>query len=175
MTAVMPPIFGQTARRIYFAGPLGFSEAGINFSHAVLIPELERSGHRVINPFDLHDKTKIDAIKAMPAADHRIQAWQRFNVNTGQENRNAIDRCDIVFAVLDGTDVNSGTAAEIGYAFARNKPVLGYRGDSRLSSDNEGGKVNLQVEYFIRASGGDIVSRVLDIADAILRLPKRNQ
>ena len=41
-------------------------------------------------------------------------------------------------AVLDGTDVDSGTAAEIGYAFARGKLIVGYRGDFRLSADNEG-------------------------------------
>src|SRR5271169_5932048 len=136
----------MTARHIYFAGPLGFSEAGTNFSHAVLIPELERPGYIVINPFDLADRVRrISAIRAMPAGDQRIQAWQKFNFDNGQGNRDAIDQCDIVFAVLDGIDVNSGTAAEIGYAFARRKPIIGYRGDSRLSSDNEGGKINGQV------------------------------
>ena len=166
----------MTAKRIYFTGPLGFSEAGINFSHAVLIPELEHLGYIVINPLDLADRVrKINAIKAMPASSERIQAWQKFNFDTGKENRDVIDQCDIVFGVLDGIDVNSGTAAEIGYAFARGKPILGYRGDSRLSSDNEGGKINGQVEYFIRASGGEIINRVLDIADALLRLSKRNK
>jgi nucleoside 2-deoxyribosyltransferase len=73
----------------------------------------------------------------------------------------------VVFAILDGVDVDSGTAAEIGYAFAKGKPILGYRGDFRLSADNEGSIVNLQVEYFIRQSGGDIVTNV---ADALVRL-----
>jgi len=58
-------------------------------------------------------------------------------------------------------------AAEIGYAFAKGKPILGYRGDFRLSADNEGSVVNVQVEYFIRQSGGDIVTSV---ADALKRL-----
>ena len=35
----------------------------------------------------------------------------------------------------------------IGYAFARGKPIIGYRGDLRLSSDNVGLTVNLQVEF----------------------------
>jgi nucleoside 2-deoxyribosyltransferase len=68
--------------------------------------------------------------------------------------------------VLDGTDVDSGTASEIGYAYARGKLIVGYRGDFRLSSDNEGGIVNLQVEHFIRASGGTIVSKASEIAEA---------
>ena len=66
----------------------------------------------------------------------------------------------MVLAVLDGTDVDSGTAAEIGYAFAKGRPILGYRGDFRLSADNEGSTVNLQVEYFITASGGTIFTSV---------------
>ena len=80
-----------------------------------------------------------------------------------ENNRVGIDDCDFMLAVLDGTDVDSGTASEIGYAFAKEKKVVGYRGDFRLSSDNEGGIVNLQVEYFIRKSGGTIVTSLSDI------------
>ena len=59
-------------------------------------------------------------------------------------------------AILDGVDVDSGTASEIGYAFARNKYIEGLRTDWRLTGDNEGSVVNLQVQYFIEASGGSI-------------------
>jgi nucleoside 2-deoxyribosyltransferase len=69
--------------------------------------------------------------------------------------------------VLDGVDVDSGTAAEIGYAFAKGKPIVGYRSDMRLSADNEALMVNLQVEYFIRASGGDIVSTLARLPVAL--------
>ena len=71
--------------------------------------------------------------------------------------------------MLDGTDVDSGTAAEIGYAFAKGKRIVGYRGDFRLSADNEGSLVNLQVEYFIHASGGRIVSSIKQLAPALQR------
>jgi nucleoside 2-deoxyribosyltransferase len=85
----------------------------------------------------------------------------------GATNRAAIDAADGVVAVLDGTDVDSGTAAEIGYAFARGKLIVGYRGDFRLSADNEGSIVNLQVEYFIRESGGTVVSRYEDLGPSL--------
>ena len=51
--------------------------------------------------------------------------------------------------------MDSGTAAEIGYA-SRAVPVVGLRTDSRRTGDNEGVTVNLQVEYFIRRSGGSV-------------------
>ena len=103
----------------------------------------------------------------------RIDAWRKLNFEIGQKNQHAIDECDAVVAVLDGSDVDSGTAAEIGYAFAKNKPILGYRSDFRLSADNEGGIVNLQVEYFIRASGGDIITRLADIPLAVEKICKK--
>ena len=71
-----------------------------------------------------------------------------------------------MLAVLDGVDVDSGTASEVGYAFARGKRIVGYRGDFRPAAENEGCTVNLQVEYFIRASGGTIVTKIDAIADA---------
>jgi nucleoside 2-deoxyribosyltransferase len=69
--------------------------------------------------------------------------------------------------------VDSGTAAEIGYAFARGIPIVGYRGDLRLGGDNDGAIVNLQVEYFVRASGGTIVTRLPEITGALRRISAR--
>lgn len=111
----------------------------------------------------------------LPFGAERRDAWRRINLEIGRKNQRLIDECDVIFAVLDGTDVDSGTATEIGYGFARQKPILGYRGDFRLSADNEGGIVNLQVEYFIRASGGDIINQISDLPSALARLPGRTQ
>jgi nucleoside 2-deoxyribosyltransferase len=159
-----------SGKRIYLASPLGFSEAGTRFIRQVLVPELNRLGAEVVNPFDLVDPKRIQAIGAMPAGASRIAAWRSLNAEIGKMNQESIDGCDIVFAVLDGVDVDSGTASEIGYAYAKQKLIVGYRGDFRLSSDNEGGIVNLQVEHFIRASGGTIVSKASEIAGAFASL-----
>jgi nucleoside 2-deoxyribosyltransferase len=156
--------------KIYLAGPLGFSEAGRAFHRGTLIPALTDLGHDVLDPWSLTDQAKIDAVLRMPYGPDRRDAWQRLNVEIGGNNRAAIDRCDIVFAVLDGVDVDSGTAAEIGYAFAKGKPILGYRSDFRLSADNEGSTVNLQVEYFIRQSGGDIITGIDRLPDALAKI-----
>ena len=156
--------------KIYTAGPLGFSEAGRAFHEGTVIPAIARLGHEVLDPWQLTDSGKIDAVLKMPYGPAKREAWRRLNVEIGNNNREAIDRCDLVFAVLDGVDVDSGTAAEIGYAFARGKAILGYRGDFRLSADNEGSTVNLQVEYFIRQSGGDIITNFADLEEALDRL-----
>ncbi len=155
----------KASPRIYLANPLGFSEAGRAFIHDVILPALGKYGY-VINPFDLVDARKIAELNGMPAGEERIRAWRAFNAEIGKLNQQHIDDCDVVFAVLDGTDVDSGTASEIGYAYARKKLVIGYRGDFRLSADDEGGIVNLQVEHFIRASGGTIIRELSELEQA---------
>lgn len=54
----------------------------------------------------------------------------------------SIINSDIVVAILDGSDVDAGTCVEIGYAYAKEKPIVGVRTDSRASEDNG---VNLMV------------------------------
>lgn len=156
--------------KVYMAGPLGFSEAGRRFHAGTLIPLVKELGYEVLDPWKLTDQAEIAAVQKMPYGRARRDAWRELDAKIGDRNRAAIDRCDLVFAVLDGVDVDSGTAAEIGYAFAKGKPILGYRGDFRLSADNEGSIVNLQVEYFIRQSGGDIIVKIDDLSSALARI-----
>jgi nucleoside 2-deoxyribosyltransferase len=156
--------------KIYVAGPLGFSEAGRAFHAASVLPALRELRCEILDPWTLTEHAKIDMVLAMPYGERRRDAWRRLNAEIAENNRAAIDRCDLVFAVLDGTDVDSGTAAEIGYAFARGKPIVGYRGDLRMTGDNEGAHVNLQVEYFIRASGGTIIGSIAELPSALARM-----
>jgi nucleoside 2-deoxyribosyltransferase len=134
---------------------------------------LEKLGHQLLDPWV--DQGDVAAVLALPFGAERRAAWRKINPEIGRKNQHLIDECDMIFAVLDGADVDSGTAAEIGYGFAKHKPILGYRGDFRMSADNEGGIVNLQVEYFIRASGGDIISQISDLPAALARLTARTQ
>jgi len=85
----------------------------------------------------------------------------------GERNGEAIESSGGMLAVLDGTDIDSDTASETGCAFALGKKILGCKGDFRLTGDNPGSTVNLQVEYFIRKSGGRIVRSVEDLVDAL--------
>lgn len=41
------------------------------------------------------------------------------------KDKDMIDWCDIVVAVLNWEGIGSGTAWEIGYAYAKNKPIIG--------------------------------------------------
>ena len=87
-------------------------------------------------------------------AGYTVAVIDKEAMELGAGNFSKIDRSAFVFAVLDGTDVDSGTSAEIGYACARGKKVVGYRGDFRMSADAGACTVNLQVEAAIELAGG---------------------
>ncbi len=147
------------SHRIYLASPLGFSEVGRLFYYQQLIPALQQRGFELLDPWQLNDTAELQAALALTDLNVQRRELARLNTAIGRINAEAIDRCDWIVANLDGVDVDSGTAAEIGYGFARGKRIFGYRGDFRLSCDNLGSRVNLQVEYFIQASGGEIYTQ----------------
>ncbi|NIP31740.1 MAG: 2-deoxyribonucleoside glycosidase [Candidatus Dadabacteria bacterium] len=155
-------------KKIYIASPYGFSEASKDFYYDKIIPILENAGFEVIDPWTLTPSEDIKKINSMAYGIDKKLAWEKQNIKIAEKNIEGIDNCDYMLAILDGVDVDSGTASEIGYAFALGKKILGYRGDFRLSSDNEGSLVNLQVEYFIRESGGMIVTSYEDIVKNLL-------
>ncbi len=60
----------------------------------------------------------------------------------------ALSRSDVVVAVIDGADADSGTSWEMGYAYARGTPVISVRTDFRRAGAHE--HVNLMLEQSSR-------------------------
>jgi len=48
---------------------------------------------------------------------------------------NGIEACDVLVAILDGPDSDSGTCFECGYAFSKGKKLIGIRTDLRAGED----------------------------------------
>jgi nucleoside 2-deoxyribosyltransferase/predicted secreted protein len=63
------------------------------------------------------------------------------------ENLKALEKSDIIVAVIDGADADSGTAWEMGYAYAQKKQVFALRTDFRRAGMYE--KVNLMLEQSV--------------------------
>jgi nucleoside 2-deoxyribosyltransferase len=96
--------------RIYFAGPL-FTTGERDFNAAVAA-RLRDAGHEVFLPQD--------------------QEHDAFD--PGRTFRNDVDHIDwstVVVGIMDGPDPDSGTAWEIGYAFAKGLPIILLRTDFR--------------------------------------------
>ncbi len=114
-------------RTVYLAAPL-FREAELDFNRK-LRDRIKSGGFNVFLPQE--DSNNIE--------DKKNRQMIIFD-----KNRKAIENSDMLVAVLDGTDVDSGTAWEIGYAHARGKPVFGLRTDFRTLGIE--GTVNLMIE-----------------------------
>ena len=145
--------------KVYLASPLGFAESTRDFM-SIVESQVADCGYIVVNPWRLADPQQFEAAAAIKDGEERRQAFHKVNMEVATKNEEAIRECDMVVAVLDGVDVDSGTASEIGFAYALGKRIYGYRGDFRMAGDNEGSIVNLQVEYWIEKSGGCITSNL---------------
>ncbi len=142
-----------TPRAVYLAGPSGFHEAGRTWHQTVVVPAVSRAGLVPMDPW-AGESAIADVMASMEFGRERREALQGANLAQGREDLRLIDESEAVLASLDGPDVDSGTAVEIGYAFARGLLIVGLRTDIRWSSDNEGSLVNLMVETCIVDSGG---------------------
>ena len=141
---------------MYVAGPGGFDAAGRAW-HRRVCERLTAAGFDVLDPW-LASESGFTAAFAQPAGAKRVDALRAANRAAGAQNAAMIRSADALLALLDGVDVDSGTAAEIGFAAALDTPVVGYRTDWRTTGDNEAAIVNLQLEWFIASSGGTIVT-----------------
>ena len=140
----------------------------------VLDDEVERltemlSAHvAVVNPWDDHAFDKeIERAKAISERGERLARLAGINTEIARRNERRIRECDGMIAVLDGMDVDSGTASEIGLAYALGKRIDGLRTDFRQTGENEAAVVNLQVRYWIDASGGNLVTSIADLEGLI--------
>ncbi len=158
------------APRVYVASPYGFSVATRAF-YAELLRALRDAGLAPIDPWADPTGTtaaEVERIGALADVTAQRAAYAALDARLGDLNIEAIagPATEGVFAVLDGTDVDSGVAAEVGWAAALGKPVVGIRFDGRLASENPGTVVNLQVQRVIERSGGEVRRYATAPADA---------
>ena len=143
---------------LYLAGPL-FTQAERRWLRA-LAQRLDEAGHRVFLP---QDDAQAPLLAEPPDFHGAFELC-----------RDAIDRCDAVVAALDGSDADSGTAWECGYAYARRKPVIGVRTDFRGGED-QGLNLMLRrsLEHLIERAGTDeeLEGLAAEIETALEKLP----
>jgi nucleoside 2-deoxyribosyltransferase len=157
--------------KAYVASPYGFSESGRLFYHKEFLPCIQSAGFGILDPWKPASalEERLNRALRMGMGDEKRRALSDINYELGCANRQLIDSCDMLVGGLDGTDIDSGTASEIGYAAGIGKTIEGYRNDFRLAGDNIGSIVNLQVECFIRMRFGRISTTLEDLRAALRR------
>lgn len=77
-----------------------------------------------------------------------------------QMDLDALNACDFCVALLTGADHDSGTSLELGYLFARGKPIFGITDDVR--------RMNIMIRG-VCEHGAAIVARIEDLLPLIQR------
>lgn len=105
---------------LYFAGPLfSMAERQFNARLASLLEE------------QLHGWSILLPQEACSSAIKAGAPWKAvYDICCA-----GIEQCSAVVAVLEGSDADSGTCVELGYARGLGRTIIGVRTDSRLSED----------------------------------------
>jgi nucleoside 2-deoxyribosyltransferase/predicted secreted protein len=131
--------------RVYLAAPL-FSAAERNYNRH-LAERLQANLFEVYLPQDTGDDSYT-----RDGAAHQV---------IFERNRAALEAADIMVAVIDGADADSGTAWEIGYAYARGIPVISIRTDFRMAGHHEHVNLMLEQSSEVVRSEEELLSRIL--------------
>ena len=140
--------------KVFIAGPL-FSQAERDFNLKV-DEHLRKHGFETFLP--QRDAGKLD--------DFLAKEGERAYRTLFERDLNGLDRADVAVAILDGPDVDSGTAFEVGYAFSKGKPVIGLKTDMRVFAREE--EVNNMLAQGVRK----IVENFDDIIAALNAIKK---
>ena len=104
----------------YLSGPLfSIAEREFNKTFARCL-QSRVPGLRIILP-------QVDA-EPEPETDN-------FAAKVYQNCLHLLNKADLVIAILEGSDADSGTCVEMGYAVAKGIPIIGVRTDFRASQD----------------------------------------
>lgn len=149
--------------KIYLASPLGFSPENDPYRMKIR-HKLESLRCTVFDPWEVADfHQEIEAAYLLDNYRERVDRFRDISSRIGRCNEDLIRSADGLFAILDGAEVDSGTASEVGFASALGKKCYGLRTDLRDSGDFLGVPVNLQVLHFIERTGGRLFRRIEDV------------
>lgn len=122
-------------RRIYLASPF-FDEEGYEVGLVEKVEALlHKKGLHVFSPM----RNQMD--------DFAEVGSREWSLHTFMNDVKYLDWCDYVVAIYHGNYSDSGTAWEMGYAYATNKPVITVHvGDDSNLMCHEGSFANLTIE-----------------------------
>lgn len=111
----------MTSIKIYFAAPL-FTQA-------------ERIWNQTLAKTIVQQDPKIEVFLPQIESEKAYINGSLDFSKVQQICLNGIDSSDVLVAVLDGPDSDSGTCFECGYAFSKGKKLIGIRTDLRAGED----------------------------------------
>jgi len=109
-------------KKIYIAGPLFNKHEQMHLED--IAKELEGNGYECFLPH--RDQEGIDESE-LKGTDMSQETKDRIFKN----DLDALEDADLTVALLTGQDIDSGTSAEIGHTYAKQKPVIAINANER--------------------------------------------
>ena len=151
--------------KCYVASPYGFAASTKGFYESEYLPAIQRHVD-VLDPWMAIPADVLQEIDATIDPKKKAALLVR---NIGRHHLETIrSKADLLVAALDQEPPDVGTVLELGYAAGIGIPVLGYKGDFRVSG--EGAGVNLMLPAAIDETAGDFE---IDLVSTIPELEER--
>lgn len=118
-------------KSLYLANPYGFSLQQRQLLLPPIIAQLESLGAEVWEPFARNNQVDF----SQPGWAYRV----------AQADKQDVELCDGIFAIVNGTPPDEGVMVELGIAIALKKAIFLFRDDFRRCTDSEHYPLNLML------------------------------
>ena len=117
-------------KKLYLANPYGFSK------------QTKQLLSQFINIFiDLN----LEVYEPFERTKNLIQKKDRWAYDLARSNLHDLEKCDCIFAIVNGTPPDEGVMIELGIAIALKKDIFLFRDDFRNCSDSDQYPLNLML------------------------------
>jgi len=117
-------------KKLYLANPYGFS----------------KQSKTLLNEFiDIFNELNIDVYEPFERTQNIIQKKGKWAYDIAKNNFHDLEKCDCIFAIVNGNPPDEGVMIELGIAIALKKEIFLFRDDFRNCSDSNQYPLNLML------------------------------
>ena len=117
-------------KRLYLANPYGFSKQTKNLLHEFI---------------NIFEDLNIEVYEPFERTKNLIKKEGEWAYDLAKSNFNDLQKCDCIFAIVNGTPPDEGVMIELGIAIALKKDIFLFRDDFRSCSDSNEYPLNLML------------------------------
>ena len=117
-------------KKLYLASPYGFSKQTKKLLYEFI---------------DIFNSLNIEVYEPFERTKHIIKKEGEWAYELARSNFNDLQKCDAIFAIVNGTPPDEGVMIELGIAIALKKQIFLFRDDFRSCSDNNQYPLNLML------------------------------
>ena len=117
-------------KKLYLANPYGFSKQTKNLLYEFI---------------NIFNELNIEVYEPFERTKYLIQKDCNWAYDLAQSNFDDLNKCDCIFAIVNGTPPDEGVMIELGIAIALKKEIFLFRDDFRNCSDSNEYPLNLML------------------------------